>query len=265
MIVYKYISLKWGVKALDDSQIRFTPPSALNDPFDVAPSTAEYRISRKIREAAINAKALESLGVASPSDLADAMAESHVEDDWVYEYREFIDTNNVFLSLSHKRDNLLMWSHYADSHRGFVIGFDSESPFFKKCDGKMFGLKDVIYSQMRPKIPHKGLDSLNEKDLEVALADILFTKSTDWAYERETRLLAHPEIADITVTKPGTFDICLYKFPKECVREIIVGCRMSETNRKRVLRAAKKYPDSKLLQAELHNLKFKMSVFPYYL
>ena len=32
------------------------------------------------------------------------------------------------LSLSEKRDNLLMWAHYAAQHTGFVIGFDSENP-----------------------------------------------------------------------------------------------------------------------------------------
>jgi hypothetical protein len=28
-------------------------------------------------------------------------------------------------SLARKRDDLLMWGHYADHHRGFVIGFDA--------------------------------------------------------------------------------------------------------------------------------------------
>jgi hypothetical protein len=36
------------------------------------------------------------------------------------------------LCLSEMRDSLLMWGHYADNHRGLVIGFDSDHPFFNK-------------------------------------------------------------------------------------------------------------------------------------
>ncbi|EPJ44297.1 MAG: hypothetical protein OFPII_35920 [Osedax symbiont Rs1] len=34
------------------------------------------------------------------------------------------------LSMTERIDNLLMWSHYADSHTGFVIGFDPSHDFF---------------------------------------------------------------------------------------------------------------------------------------
>ncbi len=31
------------------------------------------------------------------------------------------------VSLSSSRDNILMWSHYANNHNGFAIGFDTDS------------------------------------------------------------------------------------------------------------------------------------------
>ncbi|EQM49643.1 hypothetical protein D051_4091 [Vibrio parahaemolyticus VPCR-2010] len=31
-----------------------------------------------------------------------------------------------YLSLSKTNKNILMWSHYAQNHEGFVLGFDSE-------------------------------------------------------------------------------------------------------------------------------------------
>jgi|SRR5580658_5344823 hypothetical protein len=38
------------------------------------------------------------------------------------------------LCLSEAPANLLMWAHYADSHRGFVVEFDPASPFFCQRD-----------------------------------------------------------------------------------------------------------------------------------
>jgi len=48
------------------------------------------------------------------------------------------------LCLSGKWDNTLMWSHYADDHRGFMIEFSGEDPFFN------FGFGKVVYSAERP-------------------------------------------------------------------------------------------------------------------
>src|SRR5262249_27556412 len=38
------------------------------------------------------------------------------------------------LSLSERWDSLLMWSHYADSHRGLAIGLRTDHGFFQKRD-----------------------------------------------------------------------------------------------------------------------------------
>ena len=42
----------------------------------------------------------------------------------------FLNLNIGILCLSEVRDSILMWGHYTDSHQGFVIGFDSDQPFF---------------------------------------------------------------------------------------------------------------------------------------
>lgn len=36
------------------------------------------------------------------------------------------------LSLTSKNDNLLMWVHYANSHKGFVVEFNIENVFFNQ-------------------------------------------------------------------------------------------------------------------------------------
>uniref|UniRef100_UPI0020CD2CC1 DUF2971 domain-containing protein n=1 Tax=Vibrio cholerae TaxID=666 RepID=UPI0020CD2CC1 len=48
------------------------------------------------------------------------------------QYRDIIDQSYGILCLSAKEDSLLMWSHYGNSHKGYVIEFDTSHKFFKR-------------------------------------------------------------------------------------------------------------------------------------
>lgn len=71
------------------------------------------------------------------------------------------------LCLTQRRNNGLMWSHYADSHKGLAIGFDSDCSFFKAGNGKAKqGLKKITYSEKRESA-FTGIPIENtEKELE---------------------------------------------------------------------------------------------------
>ena len=103
--------------------------------------------------------------------------------------------DSALVSCFSKRNNsILMWSHYADSHKGVCIEYE-------RPDSNDF--RDVIYKSKRPTIKlrkavaHKlALDILgkkeDEKELYKYLKDTLdpfFVKSTDWEYEEEVRCL----------------------------------------------------------------------------
>lgn len=72
------------------------------------------------------------------------------------------------LCLSSLKDNIVMWSHYADHHKGIVLGF---KPCFEK-DSVLTLLKPVVYSSIRP-IFYKGGSELlkatitNNKEKEI--------------------------------------------------------------------------------------------------
>ena len=109
-----------------------------------------------------------------------------------------------------------MWAHYADSHRGFVIGFDSNSDFFNPDNGKAIdGLRPVTYSGERAEFPESGLTSADSAQLHSANEQLFFTKNSDWAYEQEMRILGQPSAADTTIPVDDSYDICLFKFPPE--------------------------------------------------
>ena len=96
--------------------------------------------------------------------------------------------------------NRLMWSHYADSHRGFCIEYDFNS------------LKDevlpfpIIYSETRPLIPWKAAIDHTQESMEAATADLtlgLLTKDKSWEYENEWRVLlpaANPPDLKVPIT-----------------------------------------------------------------
>jgi hypothetical protein len=158
-----------------------------------------------------------------------------------------------------------MWAHYADSHKGFVIGFDSNSSFFKPGNGKAIdGLRKVNYSPKREALPKGGLSFSDIEELKRANEYIFFTKSADWSYEEELRILAHTKAADLIPAKVGDYDICLFKFPSDCVKEIFFGCRIPPNKRKEIADLVnKKYPDATLLQAEVSAINFDVDIVPY--
>jgi len=84
--------------------------------------------------------------------------------------------------VSRRNNSILMWSHYADNHRGAVIEFDlSHSPFNELEEF----MRPVTYQNEKANFlysPVKG--KFHSSILEVAC-----TKSKDWEYEEETRML----------------------------------------------------------------------------
>ena len=89
--------------------------------------------------------------------------------------------------LSEEKLNLLMWSHYANSHIGFVVGFDMESDFFKNGYSlPIWKPKKTHYTQERP--------SKFFNELSSDMKEFFYTKGDVWRYENEWRMLAPLEL-----------------------------------------------------------------------
>jgi hypothetical protein len=122
------------------------------------------------------------------------------------------------LSLSAAPNNMLMWSHYASEHRGFVVEFDSEDAFFQKYSSRSDMLdicrepQAMRYVTTRPTV---DLESMTE-------IDVFLTKVRDWAYEEEWRFGRGLADADAV-----TGEVHLFQFPPSCLSSVILGCNMS--------------------------------------
>ncbi len=87
--------------------------------------------------------------------------------------------------LSAKFDSPLMWSHYADQHRGVCVEYGVSSLAAKKLHPVAYGdSRKVKASQIRNWILNDDSDAQQTID-KISL----LTKSKEWAYEREWRLL----------------------------------------------------------------------------
>jgi Protein of unknown function (DUF2971) len=257
MIVYKYLSANIAKLVLENSSIRCTQPAALNDPFESVPNLSQYREKTEEKATKVAKELFEKeAGYEVPDEILSQLVShtmlelnKHLEN-----FPNVIGESMLMLCLTKKNNNSLMWSHYADSHKGIAIGFDSESQFLKHNNGKVnSGLREVKYSEER----ENGLISLDAQEIE----RLFFTKSLDWKYEEELRIYYHPSGADDDTKEFEGFKLYLFKFPKECVKEIVFGYKISEQNRNEIAEmVSKTYSEVELFETRLNDTKFNLDV-----
>ncbi|WP_010424014.1 DUF2971 domain-containing protein [Anaerophaga thermohalophila] len=122
------------------------------------------------------------------------------------EIQEYINTTAGIFCASAINDIILMWSHYANAHTGFCVGFDSKKLFNFFTDGG-----PVNYEKDFPLI--KPTESKSEQWMKQ-----IFSKSDIWDYEVEYRL--HKQKAPKTICK----------IPKETIKKIIIGYKMPQSD-----------------------------------
>ena len=89
------------------------------------------------------------------------------------------------LCLSRKFDSPLMWSHYADQHRGVCIEYDVSMLKPHELHQITYGAsREVLTSQLRDFIFENSESARNAIDKAC-----LLTKASEWRYEREWRIL----------------------------------------------------------------------------
>ena len=254
MIVYKYLHPD-RIDVLKNSKIRFTQPDALNDPFESFPSFQKYK--------AIKEEEVKSEYKRASNEEIDSERLTRILTPFKAELENIRNTfgdSLAILSLTKKNNNGLMWSHYGDSYKGFVIGFDSDCDFFKPGKGKSrHGIREVKYSAKREDAFVNDITHEIEKELDL----FFYTKSVDWKYEEELRIYAHPKAADEVPATIDGFDLCLFNFPKECVKEVIIGFRMKTDKRDEIIKIIdNEYPDAKLFLAALSETDFDLDILP---
>jgi hypothetical protein len=235
MILYKYCPVD-RVSVLREQRIYFTKPAVLNDPFEVHP--------RLVLDAPATAR------VAEVPWFANLLAEAGRRD--AARAAELAVGSIVVLSLSSRADSLLMWSHYADWHAGFVIALDTAHPAL--AHGRFRHLAQVRYLHDRPT---SRLDQL------VITDELMLAKSVEWHYEAEWRML---DSAWASMGKPlaGNPDSWPFALEPAAVREVIVGCRSQRALAEDLAEALDRpaYAHVRVRHTAIDTSRFRLNISP---
>ncbi len=160
---------------LENNQLWCSNPKDFNDPFDCQFNGFEASDSSHISVENGNAVKL-----------------SELYNQWMGKYKVccFSDLSSEINKL------LLMWSHYADSHKGICMKFNSEMllRFWIKNQPEI-GIHKVGYVEEIPKIP-TWFEQKSDKTM-IYFAPNIVKKSLDWEYEQEFRVLSFEHILKI--------------------------------------------------------------------
>ena len=160
--IFKYQPINdYSLENLKDQRLWASEPSAFNDPF-------EYNFSQIV----VNPKG---------SELAVFIERIHM---------------CKVVCLTARPDNLLMWSHYSNNHKGLCLGFYHYTVSTR-----------VHYTNQFPKV---DFNEINQPSyLEISIVNILHTKSPEWSYEEERRM-TYVSTTDSKVDYPGPLFLVIF-------------------------------------------------------
>jgi Protein of unknown function (DUF2971) len=171
-------------RSLKKRRIKSSIPSTLNDPFEWKPSVDEDVTPEQIWNTVTKLHRKSPLPK-PPTRLVVAKMKSEVPNAAQRHQAQFgsnLEQHTRIICLSQRNDGILMWAHYADRHKGFVVGFRSE--LLRRNHPHSEFLK-VHYALKRPLVPHPYVAPPDKDQLITAVSQ----KSLEWRYEEEWRLL----------------------------------------------------------------------------
>lgn len=281
MTLYKYISAKRAETILQDNEIRFTQAVELNDPFEMMLSfdgltkNPHKKMFKEFRKQFNSEIAPKFPFWARPIVFAWAwwqihnkkgigrrkidfmlwLAEQQVQrgaGEGIQEVRSAIGV----LSLSEDCNNLLMWSHYGDAHRGVVIALNEKHPALNapRAPSDEFNHpRRVEYSEKKPKNYLDNTDGVMW----------LLTKSRGWNYEKEWRVIKPVKDASRTSKNQDQSISHLFNLPPEAIEGVIIGARTPDTAANEVIRliqSDERYAHAWLRKAELQHDAFELRI-----
>lgn len=173
MTLYKYYAYGGGLAAIDSRQYGFREPRHFNDPFEFT-----YL-----------------LGTSSGSKAGSV-------EQIIADLRERV----CVLCLTRSNVNPLMWAHYADSHRGFVVEYDVDDEFLTSPVYNLVPVQEgvVAYPEEKPDtfLSDKNIAAIHQVFLQgcgdsvslvkthLPIVQALYLKKHKvWSYEEEVRVV----------------------------------------------------------------------------
>ena len=261
--LYRYRSLRDYSRedverVLAHREVRFSSPARFNDPFDckvprsltASDGTVETWLRERCRRE-IQYRNVKKAGAfaETPPDLENQVEQklhelwptrNKIFDDDAALLQERIDNSGV-LSFSELGNDILMWSHYADGHRGICLKFRRDALKFPKGDVRPPPFKNVFYEpeSVSYSEAYPAISLVNLPPWEWYRA-WLMTKSCHWRYEREWRIILQLEPLDgedaygwdVRPTYQPAYGWAT--LPGEAIAGVILGCEIKREDEQRV-------------------------------
>ncbi|ONG39562.1 hypothetical protein BKE30_09435 [Alkanindiges hydrocarboniclasticus] len=223
--LYRHMSFQeYYLDSIVKQTLRFSSPLDFNDPFDCV-----FKINESPNANYFN-------GVLNRLKWSGSPAQRLQKRNTLKKSLMSIDGQKRFLKehfekfgvicLNHNPLNILMWSHYGDSHRGFLIELKFPKDRYQFCQNH-FPPHPVIYSE---NYPVGRLDFFDIKTQQ----QMFCQKSIDWQYEKEYRLLASGFLDKADEQR-------VYTYPCDWLASVVVGCKCSEDNVKKITEIVSKF------------------------
>jgi hypothetical protein len=279
---FKYVTRSTARAILSNHTLRYSSPASFNDPFDL-----QFDLHIDVDIGIVRSRIVDSLWnilcgnapFAAENEFGQLIAATKEEfpklsrDEFGTSFGEAISESfergfrllrelhactrqemiaSKVLCLSEVKDNILMWSHYAEDHQGLVL----QLRCIPELDSAWGIAKPVRYSERMPRLYDEdefvklltGQLTLPEPTVTQKL---VYTKAIDWAYEKEWRIWAGKG------RSPAAYED--WPFDPRELEAVYLGCRMSTEDRtefKSIL--TQQYPLAQVIQAEKASHEFRL-------
>ncbi|MCX6183018.1 MAG: DUF2971 domain-containing protein [Bacteroidetes bacterium] len=219
----------------------FSTREKLNDPFDCN-LTYEIHTGAEIQNIK---KVFGKIFIDFGAEGIDGIVERYLKNPPLFEksIKENIDDTfkyNGLCCFCKNNENILMWSHYADNHRGVCLEFDTDR------DEELF--KNPLLVKYEKDIPEFNYFNHYENIRDFMLG----IKYIKWDYEEEVRINVNVENGN------------LIKFKKQSLSGIYFGLNCENIHQKEIknILSQKGYSNTLLYGTQKMQRKFKVDYFP---
>lgn len=190
----------------------------------------------------------------------------------------YMPAEKYFVCFSKSPDNYLMWSHYANNHKGYCLIFRSVDGYIRQCPKRIrksisydtpkafaphmsfgieekFRMEDVIYVEEPPIIdafmcfPYAVNGNKYSEDVLAAYRkefdNVYYCKHSVWKYEQETRIVLSSGIPWLAGGKTSlSLHKRLFHYDSTQLVGIVLGAGMTGEQRNRIKEIIKEKIDS---------------------
>ena len=245
--IYKYLPInEYTFTNLLNNQIWFSSPLDFNDPFDCKMFKLIKSREKKLVKFFKKKNYSDFYINNEVKEYRDNLNKYYQDAD--EKTKEIIAKDYPISCFSKTKENILMWSHYSNNHKGLCLTFSSFvlNNSFKYNNGKNKTLLSQLFN-VKYKKKYAELDFFNNNKIRDCIKNMFKYKSTYWKYEEEVRIISD---------RYGAVE-----FKKEALTEIVFGCKSDKQVRKDIIKLIKKcnYPNVNFLLATKKENQFGLT------